>query len=418
MELVGQVIVWIMMGFMALGAGAYLLRPDSPLAGEFRDGIFTIGQIFIPVAGMMGIIPLLVPAIDKTVGPIYEWLHSDPAIAVSTFLPSDQGAYALSLEVANSHAAWIQAFTVSLTSGAVIAFSIPVGLAMLDRKYHKYMALGTMCGLLAIPVTSLIMSLLLVQSGVLLREGIDTSGPGTKPFDLSVGEVLFNLAPLVIIMVTLALALKFFTDFMVKAFLVFGKAIVVVTTISMTANVIEYFTGVFSTVFGSFPLAPFIADAEDQFRALEVVGYIGVMLAGAFPMVYAIRTGLAKPLQAIGDRFGVSEAGITGFLAGATNILALFRVVPLMPPRDRVLTIAFSVCAAFAFGDYLAFTANFQPNMIVPMIVGKLCGGALAVAIAVWLAVPYLNRFEQDESDDPILADTATERAAVQNNVY
>lgn len=400
MELVGQIIVWIMMGFMVLGAGAYIVRPESPLAGEFRDGIYTIGQIFIPVAGMMGIIPLLVPMIDKFIGPIYEWLHSDPAIAVSTFLPSDQGAYALSLEVTNSHAAWILAFTVSLTAGAVIAFSIPVGLAMLDKKDHKYMALGTMCGLLAIPFTSLIMALLLMQSGVLLREGIDTSGPGTKPFDLSFGEVLLNLIPLVIIMVAMALALKFFTDFMVKAFLVFGKVILIVTTVSMTANVVEYFTGVFTMIFGSFPLAPFIADAEDQFRALEVVGYIGVMLAGAFPMVYAIRTGLAKPLQAVGDRFGVSEAGMTGFLAGATNVLALFRVVPLMPPRDRVLTIAFSVCAAFAIGDYLAFTANFQPNMIVPMIIGKLAGGAIAVAIAIWLAVPYLKRFEQEEADE------------------
>ncbi|WP_268951462.1 ethanolamine utilization protein EutH [Mycolicibacterium litorale] len=289
----------------------------------------------------------------------------------------------------------------SLTSGAVIAFSIPIGLAMLNRKYHKYMALGTMCGLLAIPFTSLVMALVLMQSGVLLREDLDTSGPGTRPFDLSVGEVLLNLIPLVVIMVALALALKFFTDFMVKAFLVFGKAIVVVTTISMTANVVEYFTGVFSMVFGSFPLAPFIADAEDQFRALEVVGYIGVMLAGAFPMVYAIRTGLAKPLQAVGDRFGVSESGITGFLAGATNILALYRIVPLMPPRDRVLTIAFSVCAAFAFGDYLAFTANFQPNMIVPMIAGKLVGGVIAVGVAMWLAVPYLKRFADEDDEDP-----------------
>ncbi|BBZ36813.1 ethanolamine utilization protein EutH [Mycolicibacterium confluentis] len=386
---------------MVVGAGAYILRPDSPLAGEFRDGIGVLGQIFIPVAGMMGIIPLLVPAINATIGPVYKWLHSDPAIAVATFLPSDQGSYALGLEVADSHGAWILAFTVGLTAGAVIAFSLPVGLALLDPKHHKYLALGTMCGLLAIPFTSVIMALMLMQSGVLLREEINTAGPGTKPFDLSFGEVLLNLIPLVIIMVAMAMALRFFTGLTVKAFLVFAKVIVVVTTVSMTANVVEYFTGVFTTVFGSFPLAPFIADADDQFRALEVCGYVAVMLAGAFPMVYLIRTGLAKPLQSVGDRLGVSEAGITGFLAGATNILALYRVIPLMPPRDRVLTIAFSVCAAFAIGDYLAFTANFQPNMIVPMIVGKLVGGVIAVGIALWLAVPYLKRFvEEDEAEE------------------
>ncbi len=412
MELLGQFIIWAMMACMVVGAGAYILRPDSPLAGEFRDGIGVLGQIFIPVAGMMGIIPLLVPAINATIGPVYEWLHSDPSIAVATFLPSDQGSYALGLEVANSHGAWILAFTVGLTAGAVIAFSIPVGLALLDPKHHKYLALGTMCGLLAIPVTSVIMALMLMQSGVLLREEINTAGPGTKPFDLSFGEVLLNLIPLVIIMVAMALALRFFTGLTVKAFLVFAKVIVVVTTVSMTANVVEYFTGVFTTVFGSFPLAPFIADADDQFRALEVCGYVAVMLAGAFPMVYLIRTGLAKPLQSVGDRFGVSEAGITGFLAGATNILALYRVIPLMPPRDRVLTIAFSVCAAFAIGDYLAFTANFQPNMIVPMIVGKLAGGVLAVGIALWLAVPYLKRFiEEDEAEEAAQAELEADKA-------
>ena len=31
----------------------------------------------------------------------------------------------------------------------------------------------------------------------------------------------------------------------------------------------------------------------------------------------------------------------------------------------------FAVCSAFLLGDHLAFTANFQPNMILPLIIGK-----------------------------------------------
>jgi ethanolamine transporter len=45
-------------------------------------------------------------------------------------------------------------------------------------------------------------------------------------------------------------------------------------------------------------------------------------------------------------------------LATTANILAMFRLVKDMRPRDKVLNIAFAVCAAFLFGDHLAFTTN------------------------------------------------------------
>lgn len=66
-----------------------------------------------------------------------------------------------------------------------------------------------------------------------------------------------------------------------------------------------------------------------------------------------------------------------------------------MPPKDKVLTLAFMVPSAFAVGDYLAFTATFQPNMIVTMVVGKLGGGLIAVLFALWLAMPHARRLEQ-----------------------
>ena len=45
----------------------------------------------------------------------------------------------------------------------------------------------------------------------------------------------------------------------------------------------------------------------------------------------------------------------------------------------------FAVSAAFVFGDHLGFTAGFAPEMIGPMIVGKLVGGVSAIAVAMWL---------------------------------
>lgn len=77
-----------------------------------------------------------------------------------------------------------------------------------------------------------------------------------------------------------------------------------------------------------------------------------------------------------------------------------------MPPRDKVLSIAFAVCAAFSFGDHLAFNANFQPNMVAPLIIGKLAGGVIAILLALWLALPYTAVLEaKDRADGTIARD-------------
>ena len=167
----------------------------------------------------------------------------------------------------------------------------------------------------------------------------------------------------------------------------------------LAVSILEHFTGVFSTVLGGWGFDPIIADAEDQYRALEVAGNIGVMLAGAFPMVYVLRKGLARPLGALGRRVGMSSEGTAGLLAAAANVLALFRLIRHMPPKDKVLCIAFAVCSAFLVGDHLAFTANFQPNLILPLVLGKLAGGVLAIVLATLIALPAVRAIAAEEPE-------------------
>ncbi len=92
-----------------------------------------------------------------------------------------------------------------------------------------------------------------------------------------------------------------------------------------------------------------------------------------------------KPLQWVGVRLGLSSAGTAGLLAASANVLAMFRLIKDMPPRDKVLVISFAVCGAFMFGDHLAFSANFQPTIILPLLLGKLAGGVAGFALAVWV---------------------------------
>jgi ethanolamine transporter len=176
-----------------------------------------------------------------------------------------------------------------------------------------------------------------------------------------------------------------------------GIKLVVVSCIVEYFTTIFYGQGVFVFLFGSWSLAPIIADEKDQLRALEVAGYIGTMLAGAFPMVYLIKKHLAGPMEKLGRHLGLESAGAAGLLASVANILAMFRLVRDMRPRDKVLNIAFAVCAAFLFGDHLAFTANFQPTLIVAVMLGKLGGGVAGFLLAYWLSLPKALQIEKEQ---------------------
>ena len=121
-------------------------------------------------------------------------------------------------------------------------------------------------------------------------------------------------------------------------------------------------------------------------------------------MVYLIRKFLAKPIARIGERVGLDGPGAAGILAAMANILAMFRLIRDMRPKDKVLNIAFAVCAAFLFGDHLSFTTNFQPNLILPVLIGKLGGGVFAFILAYKLSVPKALELEREERPEDLAA--------------
>lgn len=272
-------------------------------------------------------------------------------------------------------------------AGATIVFTIPVALKMLEKRDRKYLALGVMSGLLAIPIGVFVASAIIALSHPVIREVVFTNADATYQLALSWAQIGVNLVPLIIICVALALGLKLKPDAMIKGFIVFGRVMESALKIVFVLVVVEYFTGIFTTVFGSFGFDPIIADDEDMFRALETSGAIGIMLCGAFPMVYLIRKYLAKPLAKIGGAVGLSSDATAGLLAGSANVLALLSMVKDLKARDKVICMAFAVCCAFLFGDHLSFTANFQPSLIVPVLLGKLAAGICAIAFAHVLAV-------------------------------
>ena len=390
MELIGTIVVYIIMACAIAGCLASVIKPESELGQQFVAGIDSIGPIFLPVAGIMASAPYLTAFVSAVFGPAYSAVGADPAMAATTFIAVDMGGYQLADALAETRESWIMAMVTGYMAGATIVFSIPVALKMLEKRDRKYLALGVMSGLLAIPIGVLVASAIIAVSHPMVREVVSTNADATYQLALSWGQIGVNLIPLIIICVALAAGLKFKPDAMIKGFIVFGRVMESALKIVFVLVVVEYFTGVWSTLFGSFGFDPIIADEEDIFRALEVSGAIGMMLCGAFPMVYLIRRYLAK----------LSSDATAGLLAGSANVLALFSMVKDLRAKDKVICMAFAVCCAFLFGDHLSFTANFQPNLIVVVLAGKLAAGICAIVFAKLLAVKKAEQLEREAGED------------------
>lgn len=394
MEMIGTVVVYIIMACAIAGAFASAIKPECELGRQFVAGIDSIGPIFLPVAGIMASAPYLTAFVETVFGPAYSALGADPAMAATTFIAVDMGGYQLADVLAQTRESWIMAMMTGYMAGATIVFTIPVALKMLEKRDRKYLALGVMSGLLAIPVGVFAASAIIALSHPVVREIVSTNAEATCQLALSWAQIGVNLVPLIIICVALAAGLKFAPDAMIRGFIVFGRVMEAALKIVFVLVVVEYFTGLWSTLFGSFGFDPIIADDEDIFRALETSGAIGMMLCGAFPMVYLIRKYLAKPLEKVGGVFGLSSDATAGLLAGSANVLALLSMVRDLRARDKVICMAFAVCCAFLFGDHLSFTANFQPSLIVPVLVGKLTAGVCAILFAQLLAVKKAEELE------------------------
>lgn len=390
MELFGDIVVYIIMACAVAGAIASIFSDESALGAQFLEGFNSIGAIFLPVAGIMASAPFLTRLVGNVFGPAFGLVGADPAMAATTFIAVDMGGYHLADALAQTRESWIMAMTTGYMAGATIVFSIPVALKMLQPEDRRYLALGTMSGFISIPFGVLISSVIIALSNPVIRETVSTNSAATYQLALGFGQIFKNLIPLIIICSLLAIGLMLIPNKMIKGFNIFGKVLDSVLRIVVVLCVVEYFTGVFSNVLGAWGFDPIVADSTDVNRALEVSGAIGMMLCGAFPMVYLIKKYLAKPLNFIGKKVGLSQDATTGILACAANALALFAIIKDMKPEDKVRTLSFCVCGAFLFGDHLAFTANYQPSLILPIMLGKLGAAIIALVIANKLIIPKM----------------------------
>ena len=349
-----EILIAVMAVFAVLGAVDRIFGNRYGLGKEFEEGILAMGSLALAMVGIVSLAPVLANLLKPVVVPIFGFLGADPAMFAGTILACDMGGGALALQMTENHdAAMLGGVLNGSMLGATIVFTIPVAMGILKEQDRPAMAKGILCGIVTIPV------------GVLA---------GGIAAGFSLGMVLRNLIPIVLIAILIAVGLWRAEQAMVRGFALFGKIVVIIVTVGLAAAIVEALTG--------FMIIPGMAPISEGFA---VVGTIAILLAGAFPLVFVLTKLLRRPLMAAGRKLGINDAAAAGLIASLANSIATFGMVKDMNERGKVINIAFAVSAAFVFGDHLGFTAGFAPEMIGPMIIGKLAGGISAVTVAMWL---------------------------------
>lgn len=351
---VDGIILFVMAVFVLLGALDRIFGNRFGLGKQLEEGILAMGTLALSMLGILCLAPVLAKLLKPILVPVFGFLGADPAVFAGSILANDMGGAALADALAGSReAAQFGGLIVGSMLGATLVFTIPVALGIIRREDHPALARGVLAGIITLPLGA-------------LAGGLVAGFP--------IGMILRNLVPIVLFAGLLALGLWRWERGMIRGFLIFGKGIVALITLGLGAAVFEALTDI-TLIPGMNPIR----------QEVGVVAEIAFVLAGAFPLVYALTKLLNKPLLKLGKLMGMNAAGAAGLVASLANSIPMLGLLKEMDSRGKILNIAFAVSAAFVFGDHLGFTAGYDSTMLVPVIVAKLTGGISALLLALLL---------------------------------
>lgn len=365
---INDIIIFIVVGFMCLGAFDKCIGNKLGFGDRFTDGFMAMGKLTLAMVGIISLSPVIAGLLTPIVAPVYHLIGADPASFANTILAIDMGGYSLAQEMSISEESELFSWVfLGTMMGPTIVFTIPVSLGIIEKEDQPYFAKGILVGLITIPMGCLI---------------------GGLVGGLGFVMILKNLLPTILFSVLIALGLWKKTEQMIYGFSIFGKFIEVIAIGGLAAIIIETQTGI-TLIENMLPIS----------EGIQIIGMIAIFLAGAFPMVSFISKVFNKPLGKIGSILGISHTSTTGLVAALAHIIPMLVLVKEMEPRGKVINIAFAVSGAFVFGSHLGFVAGINREIVFALIVGKLAGGISAVLLAIMLTPKTADDYNHTRSD-------------------
>lgn len=344
-----QIVTYIMLAFAVFGAVDRIIGNKIGVGEEFEKGAKLLGAMFLSMTGMLVLAPVISSALTGVADLFPDFL--DFSIIPSILIANDMGAVAISSALANSPAMGLfNGLVVASMTGATISFSLPYALETVDKKHHKNMIFGFLCGIVTVPVGCVVAGLMLA---------------------LPIGDLLLNLVPLIVISGLLAFFIIKFERATVKVFKYFGIFIKAVITIGLVVGIITFLTD-FTIIEG----------VADFIESNKVIINSACFMMGAFPLLWLIKKMVNKPMRVLGKKLGINETSTFGLLACTGSFVLQSAMFDEMDDKGVVLNSAFAVSSAFVFVGHLAFTMVINSDYLPAVIVGKLLSGACAVALS------------------------------------
>ena len=354
----------VIAAFALLGALDRMLDNRFGLGEEFERGLHLFGSLALSMIGMIVMVPLISELMAPMLSFCHEALHIEPSIIPTSLIANDMGGAALAVQVAADPAlGMFNGLVVSCMMGGTIAFTIPVSLTSVDKRHHRELLLGMLCGIVTIPVGCL--------AGGLLA-------------GIPVVSLMGNLLPLIVFSAVIAAGLALCPDLCARIFSALGVFIKVLITVGLALSILRYLTGV--------EIIPGLTTLED---AAAVSLSCSIFLTGVLPMLALLSRVIGKPMRLLSRSLAVNEHSVMGFVATLASSVTTFAMMDKMDKKGILLNSAFAISAAFAFADHLAFTMSFNAAYVGPVTLAKLVGGVTSVFLG---CVLYNRLYGKDAS--------------------
>ena len=150
---INEIIMYIMVFFMALGALDKMLGDKFGLGAKFEEGIMSMGSLAMSMVGIIVLAPILAKILSPLIVPLYRALGADPSMFATSLIAIDMGGFQLAQQMAiNTQAGLFAGVILGSMMGPTIVFSIPVALGIIDKKDHRFLATGVLSGMITIPI--------------------------------------------------------------------------------------------------------------------------------------------------------------------------------------------------------------------------------------------------------------------------
>lgn len=365
---INSAIMMVMMIFCVIGAIDKIRGNRLGYGEKFDEAFSALKPLALSLMGIIVLSPILKLLLEPLIVPVYEFFGASPAMFAGTIFPVDSGGYPLAHQLAGGDTAIANFSGVVLGAGMGCLFigTIPICMTMLEEKDHDCFAAAVLVAVITIPLGC-------IAGGLAMN---------LTPYKLSMGKILVNLIPVILVAALVALGLALKPRQVMRFFCAFGRLMQALLVLSLMIAAVQSVTGL------RIPLLRLMVEPAQEggisplVDSFIVVGNILMVIMGAFPMVLWISRTFRRPILKLSELLGMNEAGCTGLITCLASLFPAMDLVKQMNLKGKLLVLSFAVSAAFVFGDHLGFTAGMDQQMVLPLIVSKLVGGITALILA------------------------------------